>query len=234
MSSINRKHAIWGERYSQQKLAGECGWTSPDSYKIKKQRLKEVALRYTLPYNVCFLELGCGAGNITSWAAENGWQAIGVDIVPEAISWARERTSSLPNIQFILGDVSNLCELPDNSCDIVFDGDCLHMLFGETRARCLCEVWRVLRPGGIFILGGNVCKEKLKGKITCPDGYFDANTNILVIENRNEYQLRTVTGLIEEIKAAGFDILLVNQLPPRGKAEFIEACLEIDAYKVIS
>jgi len=79
------------ERFKERKAEGKPGWADEDSYKTKFARIENFLARHNMPRNSRFLELGCGAGNITLFMAEKGFEAYGIDIVPEAVTWAKEK-----------------------------------------------------------------------------------------------------------------------------------------------
>ncbi|WP_143437789.1 bifunctional 2-polyprenyl-6-hydroxyphenol methylase/3-demethylubiquinol 3-O-methyltransferase UbiG [Hydrocoleum sp. CS-953] len=77
------------------------------------------------------LELGCGAGNISIYFAQAGYDVTGVDIAPTAINWAIQNAAKANvNVNFIQGDVLKLTEIPDASFDLALDGRCLHCIIG--------------------------------------------------------------------------------------------------------
>ncbi|GJL58132.1 MAG: hypothetical protein NPIRA03_09890 [Nitrospirales bacterium] len=96
------------------------------------------------------LDLGCGGGRTSVILRDMGGEVIGVDISTRLIGAARRR---FPDIDFQLGDAVNLT-YPDASFDCVlfsFNGlDYLYPL--KARLKGIGEIWRVLRPGGVFIL----------------------------------------------------------------------------------
>jgi SAM-dependent methyltransferase len=94
------------------------------------------------------LDLGCGLGVELAALAGRGFQAIGIDTSPVAVERARR---AHPEVEFVVGDV---LELPfeDESFDVIIDRGCFHTLAGADRPRYEREAWRVLRPGGHFLL----------------------------------------------------------------------------------
>lgn len=208
MTTINE--AVWQQRYQQLREAGEVGWTSDESYRHKQSRI-EVALReYPISPPARFFELGCGAGNITLWMAEQGYEAYGIDLVPEAIDWAQERaTAAAASADFRVGDIADMSGFPDNFFDIIFDGDCFHTITGSTRAACFAEVSRGLRPGGIFITGSNARNTEVTERDVASDGinYFDPATRCVFVEGRREYILLTEQESCEEVTSAGLQVV---------------------------
>jgi SAM-dependent methyltransferase len=94
------------------------------------------------------LDLGCGLGVDLAELARRGFDAVGVDLSDAAITRARRLH---PQVDFHVADV---LELPfvTASFDVLLDRGCFHYLAAEDRPRYEKEAWRVLRPGGRFLL----------------------------------------------------------------------------------
>jgi len=94
------------------------------------------------------LDLGCGGGRTTIPLQGLGYQVVGADVSWTLLQHARGR---LPSCAFLRMDASKLA-VADASFDAVlfsFNGiDCLYP--PEARLSCIREVFRVLKPGGIF------------------------------------------------------------------------------------
>lgn len=100
------------------------------------------------------LDLGCGAGRVSIGLWEGGFRnVLGVDFSPEMIREARRLSRLLDyGIPFRVGDATAL-----NLDAGVFDGvvfafnGWMQIPGRERRRRALCEIHKVLRPGGCFI-----------------------------------------------------------------------------------
>ncbi|MDD2482688.1 MAG: class I SAM-dependent methyltransferase [Candidatus Shapirobacteria bacterium] len=100
-----------------------------------------------LSKNAKVLEAGCGFGHWVFWMAEQGYQAVGVDLAPKAIITAKNyaKKNNLKNCEFIEGDIRKL-PIKDNYFDIIFSfGVIEHFHNPEI---ILDELKRVLKPGG--------------------------------------------------------------------------------------
>ncbi len=226
------KRVAWGHRYRQRRVDGEPGWAGDDSYRRKQTQIEEALQGRILPASARFLELGCGAGNITLWMAEQGYEAYGIDIIPEAIEWARERLRNAPvTADFRVGDISDMSGFPDDFFDIVFDADCFHMIIGPGRFRCFSEVRRVLRSGGVFIRGQNVRDSRINHRVDFAQGaaYFEPHSRCIFIEGRQEYLLLSEPELIEEVINAGFEVARVVHRPPEGRKPFLSGWIDVYA-----
>jgi len=101
------------------------------------------------------LDIGCGYGRAAIYLGQQGWEADGVDFVPQAIEGARERAAAaaLPpdQVRFHCADVTRL-EFLHPPYDYALDVGCLHSLEEEDLRRLQGELCRLLRPGALFML----------------------------------------------------------------------------------
>ncbi len=99
------------------------------------------------------LEIGCGIGRLFSGFAELGFHEMwGVDVSAEMIKQARELNRD-PNTHFLLTNGQDLSGIEDNSMDFCFSYLVfMHVPDPNIVWQYVAEVWRVLRPGGVFQL----------------------------------------------------------------------------------
>lgn len=99
------------------------------------------------------LDLGCGAGRTTVGLARQGFQVTAIDLSRGLLAEARRR---YPDLDFREMDATRL-DFPDASFDAAlfsYNGlDCIYPV--AQRERCIAEVHRVLRPGGVFLLSSH-------------------------------------------------------------------------------
>jgi arsenite methyltransferase len=100
------------------------------------------------------LDLGSGSGSEVLRAARMvgpAGRAIGVDMTDEMLELARanQRAASLANVEFLKGEIESL-PLPDSSVDVIVSNCVLNLSPDKTTA--LGEAFRVLRPGGRFVV----------------------------------------------------------------------------------
>jgi SAM-dependent methyltransferase len=105
------------------------------------------------------LDLGSGAGHTALAVARNASEVIGVDVTPEMIAVATDLAAqrSIRNVRFELGDVTAL-SYPDGSFDLVTSRFSAHHYSDPTTA--LREAYRVLKPGGKFLLVDTIAPEE--------------------------------------------------------------------------
>ncbi|HEX8695980.1 MAG TPA: class I SAM-dependent methyltransferase [Longimicrobium sp.] len=94
------------------------------------------------------LEVGCGAGGVTRRLAERADSVLGVDLSPEMIRIARERSAGLGNVEFRVADWL-AWEAPAEAFDCVASIATLHHLPVADAVR---KMKRALRPGGTLLL----------------------------------------------------------------------------------
>ncbi|MER5556860.1 methyltransferase domain-containing protein [Streptomyces sp. NPDC002793] len=103
------------------------------------------------------LDACCGRGHTTARLGAAGCEAVGLDITAQQIEQARTRYGRAPRTTFAVADVTALPKQADGiGADSSFDRvHCLEAAFHLTpagRRALLAEAFRVLRPGGRFVL----------------------------------------------------------------------------------
>lgn len=97
------------------------------------------------------LDVGCGTGqqavNVLGVVGSAG-QLTGIDPSSYRIELARKKFSrdSTSNIRFFVGQAEDLSFVPDNSIDHAYFCSSFHWV--DDKKTALCEIYRVLRPGG--------------------------------------------------------------------------------------
>jgi ubiquinone/menaquinone biosynthesis C-methylase UbiE len=140
------------------------------------------------------LDVGCGTGEVTLAAktrAKHG-TVYGIDPAPEMIAVARKKAARKKlDIDFRVGVIEAL-PFPDSSIDVVTSSLMMHHLPDGLKVRGLAEVFRVLKPGGRFLIAD----------FARPTGSF---LNHLFIAFTRHQGLRSgVEDLAGLLKAAGF------------------------------
>jgi SAM-dependent methyltransferase len=127
------------------------------------------------------LDAGCGAGRNLVYFLREGYEVCGVDQSHEAIAHVRAlaaaRAPHLPPTNFRAEPVERM-SFDDESFDAVISSAVLHFARDEEQWQSmLTEMWRVLKPGGIFFarlastIGVEGQVERLAGRrYHLPDG----------------------------------------------------------------
>jgi SAM-dependent methyltransferase len=99
------------------------------------------------------VDLGCGNGRTTIPLWRRGYDVVGVEYSPSLVQLAKRNHPDAPIQQ---GDARAL-PFPDVTCDAAFFSwngiDYMRPL--DERLRVFGEVWRVLKPGGIFLFSSH-------------------------------------------------------------------------------
>lgn len=104
------------------------------------------------PSGGAVLDVGCGAGSNVLWLARSGFEAHGIDLSPGAVRAANSRARKAKlAVDVQEGDVLNL-PFPSGRFDGLVDNGCFHTLPIRRRADYAAEIFRILRPGGGFLL----------------------------------------------------------------------------------
>lgn len=127
---------------------------APQWERLKKEVLGEFDLNRILRERVStrqvVADLGCGTGELLgSLCQENQKILIGVDSSPEMLEQARIKLTDLNAIELRLGELENL-PMKDQEVDTVIMSMVLYHIFEPEKS--LHEVYRVLKPGGLFLL----------------------------------------------------------------------------------
>ena len=100
------------------------------------------------------LDLGVGGGRTTPHLSRLASRYVGVDYAANMVAACQQK---FPQLEFLVADATNLAQLSDATFDSVvmaFNGmDAL--VPGEARLRCLAEIHRVLRDGGVLIFSSH-------------------------------------------------------------------------------
>lgn len=140
-------------------LAGE-GWDHSTHYHDFLARRVPADCRESL-------EVGCGTGAFSRLLAEKSGRVLALDLSPNMVTAARERSARFPNIDFRVADVLAL-ELPAERFDCVASIATLHHLpVGEV----LPKLKRALKPGGVLLVLD----------LFEPDGMLDAAAGALAV-----------------------------------------------------
>jgi len=105
-----------------------------------------------LPRHGFLVDAGCGSGQTMSWflSANQGWSAWGGDVATEGVRAANESRLAVS-----AADVMHL-PLRDELADLVISFDVLqHLPLDGGDIAALNEFYRVLKPGGLFLLRTN-------------------------------------------------------------------------------
>ena len=105
------------------------------------------------------LEVGCGNGAVSrDFALSHDARVVGIDLDLAQVKLAREDSSAIPNLTFLVADATRL-PFDDNRFNIVMSFQVMHHIANWLDA--LGEIRRVLRPEGYFIYADIIYTEWL-------------------------------------------------------------------------
>jgi tRNA (cmo5U34)-methyltransferase len=173
-------------------------------------------------HRVHAVDIGCGDGAITAFLLDDARiDVVAVDNEPKMISQTLRRLAKwieLGRLSVVEADAYGyLAGQEDSSVDLVASGFVFHNLTPAYRAKALAEVYRVLRPGGLFINAdkyardGELHYQDMKWQI---DRFFEAfgteHIDILrawvlhYIEDEGPSRLMLESAALTELEGLGF------------------------------
>lgn len=132
-----------------------------------------------------FLEIGCGSGRILNFLPAFFSRIIGIDISGEMIKQARERLKWINNLEMIdlIETDGYLIPLEDNYVNVAFSYLVFqHMKTKEMVESNFKEVYRVLKPGGIFKVRIRTDEVKSMDKWWAGIAYTEQSIGLLIKE----------------------------------------------------
>ncbi len=112
-----------------------------------EQRFRQLALQgLDLNKDTKVLDLCCGAGQTTRFVRQYSEEVTGLDASPIALKRAEQNA---PGAKYIEG-LAQKMPLESNQFDLVHTSVALHEMTASELEQILQEVYRVLKPGGVF------------------------------------------------------------------------------------
>jgi SAM-dependent methyltransferase len=156
----NEEWRLWGKRdplfgvasWRGRQRGGDRPWTDEEFYALGDDWLDfhDHWQRYGMLAS-SVIEIGCGAGRITNHLARSFSKVVGSDVSEDMIAYARRRVTA-PNIEWRVSDGLRL-PAADSSIDAVFSCQVFqHFPNNKVQLLVFREIYRVLRPGGSFIV----------------------------------------------------------------------------------
>ena len=173
-----------------------------DHKPFDRELLDRFAERLRGSGRVC--DLGCGPGQIARYLHERGVDAFGVDLSPAMIEAAQRLN---PGLHFEQGDMQALRAADGTWAGIAAFYSIIHVP-RDSVASTLRELWRVLRPGGLLLLGFHI-----GNKVIHLDEWWDKPVSLDLFF----FSLTEMGGYLHE---AGFVIEQVLERAPYDTVEY--------------
>jgi len=148
-------------------------------------------------------DLGCGPGHVTEYLGRFNANVIGLDLSAGILKEARARHSE---IVFVQGNMLNLPFAAAKLAGIVAFYSIIHFDNNQV-ARAFAEMSRVLKPGGLVLLGVHVGREVV---------HVDELWGIPVDFDAAYFDLRELSGNLE---IHGFTVIETVQREPHPEVE---------------
>ena len=165
MTDFNRIKDYYRYFDEKNRLVNSC------SGRLEYMMSMEILNNY-LPENGTVLDLGGGAGAYSFPLSEKGYKVYLADLSEELIQQAKEQNQGIKNP--IICNVVNATDLSlynDGQFDaVLLMGPLYHLLEASERQKCVLEVNRVLKPGGIVFAA---FIPYLSGSIGVVDRFFN-------------------------------------------------------------
>ena len=231
MKQRQKYYHAYEDRYKRVYSQGIEYWTyDPIEIKASTEKLEEFLKYYGLsPKNTKVIEFGCGEGHLAQYLIQKGYQYLGVDLSTSAIAKAKQRLDeSGISGNFLLGDVTHLDVLADESYDVGIDNFCLQMLVLDVdRHNYLSEIARILTKEGKTFFREIHQQEVFDEEIKSFDQYIAKfRPDLKTLEDRKVY----TQGKYRKIKLPRIPGRFNNEIGYRK--ELTNAGLTIDNFQV--
>lgn len=201
---INRDYSLHDQLYQKRRAENKAGWDDADVIEQSKKDINALLAMLSNLSNAKVLDLGCGAGNLSFYLEELGFEVYACDVSPAAIEWAADEAKRRGSgLTFKLCDASKGIGYDSDTFDIVLDNHCLHCIIGKDRDMYLREVCRVLKPSKYYLLS-TMCNSSPEAQHIAD---FDPLSRCIV---KRGFAIRYIgypSDITQEIMNAGFDVI---------------------------
>jgi ubiquinone/menaquinone biosynthesis C-methylase UbiE len=160
-----------------------------------------------------WLDAGCGTGTLSRWLAEAGAGVHSVDAAPEMVAIAtalNARHAASARLAASQRAVVECLPFPDQRFDGVLCSSVIEYL--ESPAKCLHEIWRVLRPGGTLLVSApnrqSLVRQGLKAALALTTAFQHPWPAYLAL-SRQAYAAGEFAALLRQ---CGFEVDSVHPL----------------------
>lgn len=149
------RHALYEQLYDR--AASQVGPDMGIVPQRSSRRIRRLSLYATIigPMPGSVLEIGCGTGDLTCALAANATRVVAIDLSSHSLEVAKLRLAREPQladrVEFVRMNAVKL-QLRDASFDLAVSTSMIEHLYPDDVDMHLREVWRVLRPGGKYLV----------------------------------------------------------------------------------
>lgn len=112
-----------------------------------EKRFRQLAIQnLKIEIDTEVLDLCCGAGQTTQFLVQKSDRVTGLDISPVALTRAKKNVPQANYVEALAQDIP----FSDNQFDLVHTSAALHEMTPQELEQIFKEVYRILKPGGIF------------------------------------------------------------------------------------
>jgi len=150
--------------------------------------------------------VGCGTGALALRAAQRGAIVKGIDVNPQMLEIARERTGAEKLVQSVELCEMGVAELENEvaeSYDAVMSGLCFSELTEDELAYTVNQITRMLKPGGLLLVADEVRPEHVWKRVLAALVRFPLVLLAYVI---TQTTTRPVTDLPQRVEDAGLRV----------------------------
>ncbi|GAC1457845.1 MAG: methyltransferase domain-containing protein [Chamaesiphon sp.] len=174
-------------------------------------RFRQLALQgLTINLETKVLDLCCGSGQATQVLVQYSQQVIGLDASPLSLKRAQQ---NVPQAKYVEAFAEEM-PFSDNQFDLVHTSVAMHEMKPEVLRQILKEVYRVLKPGGVFAL---VDFHRPRNWLFWPGLVLF----LVLFETETAWQLLD-TNLVDLLEESGFQVK-ENALHAGGSIQMIQA-----------
>lgn len=165
----------------------------------------------TIPSESKVLDLCCGSGQATQYLVQYSQDVTGLDVSPVSLERAQRNVPQAKYVEALAEEMP----FPDAQFDLVHTSVAMHEMKPYQLQQILKEVYRVLKPGGVFVL---VDFHKPTNFLFWPG----LSLFLWLFETETSWQLLE-TDLVGLLKEVGFT-LSKHSLHAGGSLQVIQVC----------
>ncbi len=167
------------------------------------------------------LDIGCGTGALTIRALQKGAKVKAIDINPRMMEIAHQKIQKAglsDCVEFREIGIAELDAEKSESFDVVMSGLCFSELSEDELTFGLNQIKRILKPGGILLVGDEVCPGSFIKKIF----YWLVRLPLVVITYLiTQTTTHAVSNLNEKVKRTNFEIEHTRENWPGSFVELV-------------